>query len=83
MDGVISVVHDGNFVGVVTESEHALFAAMERVERLVEWDFGDPGEIRLRRWTISAKREACPSQFAKILKIVIAIGNTGPLSQSH
>jgi CO/xanthine dehydrogenase Mo-binding subunit len=47
MDGVIAVIHDGNFVGIVTESEHALFAATERVERLVEWDFGDPGEILL------------------------------------
>jgi hypothetical protein len=29
IDGVIAIIHDGNFVGIVTESEHALFAAMD------------------------------------------------------
>jgi nicotinate dehydrogenase subunit B len=45
--GVISVVHDGNFIGVVTESEHLLFAAMDRLERLVEWDLGESDDRAL------------------------------------
>jgi CO/xanthine dehydrogenase Mo-binding subunit len=47
INGVIAAIHDGNFIGIVTESEHALFAAMDSVERLVEWDFGDQDEISL------------------------------------
>jgi nicotinate dehydrogenase subunit B len=37
LEGVILLVHDGNFIGLVAESEHLLFAAMDRLERLVEW----------------------------------------------
>jgi nicotinate dehydrogenase subunit B len=44
LPGVISIVHDGNFLGVVAESEHLLFAAMDRLERLVEWDLGERDE---------------------------------------
>ena len=37
-NGVIAVVHDGNFIGVVAESEKTLSKAMNRIEGLVEWE---------------------------------------------
>lgn len=37
MPGVVRVVRDGNFLGIVTDTEAALFLAMDRLERMVEW----------------------------------------------
>jgi nicotinate dehydrogenase subunit B len=47
LDGVVAVVEDGNFVGVVAATENKLFKAMERVERLIEWDMEDAGDTAL------------------------------------
>jgi nicotinate dehydrogenase subunit B len=58
--GVVSLVHDGNFIGVVAESEDLLLAAMDRLERLVEWDLGETDERGLSPMDYLNKGESIP-----------------------
>lgn len=65
--GIVAVVRDGNFLGVVAESEHIAVKAQEQIAKGATWEGGaalpDPGN--LRGWltsqpaetTISAKQE--------------------------
>jgi nicotinate dehydrogenase subunit B len=58
--GVVSIAHDGNFIGVVAENEHFLFAAMDRLERLVEWDLGQKSEVALSPLDYLNKAKSVP-----------------------
>jgi CO/xanthine dehydrogenase Mo-binding subunit len=90
--GIISVVHDGNFIGVVTESEDLLFAAMDRLERLVEWDLGESDDGALSPLDYLDKAQSIPvavredfqdphrnwQYAARFTKPLIGHGSIGP-----
>ena len=71
MPGVVAIVRDGDFLGVVAETEHAVIKASERLARDVAWEGGFtlPSNHDLKGWlmsqpaetTISAKQEGKPS----------------------
>lgn len=50
--GVVAVVRDGSFAGVVAETEAAVRAALERLERAAMWEPGEalPDEANLVAW---------------------------------
>jgi CO/xanthine dehydrogenase Mo-binding subunit len=52
MLGVIAVVRDGSFAGVVAETEELAQAALSRLRQAAQWQSGTalPGEMRLRDW---------------------------------
>jgi CO/xanthine dehydrogenase Mo-binding subunit len=52
LPGVVAVVRDGNFVGVVAETEQAASAALKRLRACASWDQREalPEEGELREW---------------------------------
>ena len=62
MPGVVAVVRDGSFVGVVAETEEAAVAALERLARGATWQAGEPlpDEADLRAWIKSQPVETTP-----------------------
>jgi CO/xanthine dehydrogenase Mo-binding subunit len=71
MPGVVAIVRDGDFLGVVAETEHTAIKASERLAKDVEWvgGFTLPSNHDLANWlksqpaetTISAKQEGKPA----------------------
>ncbi|HUJ00327.1 MAG TPA: molybdopterin cofactor-binding domain-containing protein [Usitatibacter sp.] len=59
MPGVVAVVRDGSFVGVLAESERQAQAAVERLRRDARWNEPAtlPDEARLGAWLHAARRE--------------------------
>jgi hypothetical protein len=58
--GVIAVVRDGSFLGVVAETEDAAAAALERLRAVATWAGGEPlpDEHALREWLKSEPAES-------------------------
>lgn len=71
LPGVVAIVRDGNFLGVVAETEHAAIKAHERLTKDATWDGGVevPEAPDLEGWlkrqpaetTVSAKQEGKPT----------------------
>ncbi len=61
--GLIAIVRDGNFVGVVTESEDGAEAALQALRKGAKWSAGEilPNESALAEWL-----QAQPSELALI-----------------
>jgi CO/xanthine dehydrogenase Mo-binding subunit len=92
MDGVIAVVRDGDFIGVVAETESRLFKAMERIERVIGWDMEATENANLTpielleqgsvtRITVSESSEATDRNWqysATFTKPLIGHGSIGP-----
>ena len=62
MPGVVAVVRDGTFAGVVAETEDAARAAVTRLGRSATWQQGEPlpDEGNLRAWLKSQPVETTP-----------------------
>jgi CO/xanthine dehydrogenase Mo-binding subunit len=60
--GVVAVVRDGSFVGVVAETEAGAAAALKRLSAAASWEAGDalPDENGLRAWIKSQPVETTP-----------------------
>lgn len=60
--GVIAVVRDGSFAGVVAETEDAAHAAVQRLGKAATWTQGEalPDEANLRAWIKSQPVETTP-----------------------
>ena len=60
--GVIAVVRDGSFAGVVAETEDAAQAAVGRLGKAATWTPGEalPDEANLRAWIKSQPVETTP-----------------------
>jgi len=60
--GIIAVVRDGSFAGVVAETEDAAHAAVKRLEKAASWAQGEalPDEADLRAWIKSQPVETTP-----------------------
>jgi nicotinate dehydrogenase subunit B len=92
MDGVVAVVRDGDFIGVIAETESRLFKAMDRVERVIRWDMEDAENANLTpidllekgsatRVTVSESSEAIDRNWqysATFTKPLIGHGSIGP-----
>jgi CO/xanthine dehydrogenase Mo-binding subunit len=59
MQGVVAVVRDGSFVGVVADREETARAALERLRRDARWNEREtlPDPARLGEWLRSARHE--------------------------
>ena len=59
MPGVVAVVRDGSFAGVIAEREETALAALERLRRGARWDEKPtlPDEARLGDWLHGASQE--------------------------
>jgi nicotinate dehydrogenase subunit B len=92
IDGVVAVVRDGDFIGVVADTESRLFKAMERIERVIGWDMEDAEHANLTPIdflekgsatcvTVSESSEAIDHNWqysATFTKPLIGHGSIGP-----
>jgi nicotinate dehydrogenase subunit B len=92
MGGIVAVVRDSDFIGVVAETESKLFKAMERAERAIGWDMEDAQDANLTPIdflemgtatcvTVSEAAEATDRNwqyFATFTKPLIGHGSIGP-----
>jgi nicotinate dehydrogenase subunit B len=62
IQGVVAVVRDGSFVGVVAESESSAAAALSKLAAAASWGPGEalPDETNLRAWIKSQPVETTP-----------------------
>ena len=60
--GIVAVVRDGSFAGVVAETEEAAQAAVQRLAKAAAWTQGEalPDEANLRAWIKSQPVETTP-----------------------
>ncbi|SHN82159.1 xanthine dehydrogenase family protein molybdopterin-binding subunit [Bradyrhizobium erythrophlei] len=79
VEGLIAIVRDGNFLGVVCETESAAEAAVAALRKGARWSPGEalPSEDELAEWlkrqpaetvVISDKKAASPSTVARTIK---------------
>jgi CO/xanthine dehydrogenase Mo-binding subunit len=79
MPGVVAVVRDGSFIGVVAETEQAAAAAIERLRAAAQWSAGFelPDETQLAQWlrsrpvettTVDKREAAKPGAVARTLR---------------
>ncbi len=62
LPGVVALVRDGSFIGVVAEREEVALAALERLRGAARWHEGEtlPDEARLAEWLRAQPHETTP-----------------------